>query len=76
MKPITIYTSSQCHYCHEAKNFFDKNNIDYIEYNISNDKEARRELMRKGYMSVPLIIIGEQVVVGYDKEELSGLLGL
>lgn len=74
MKPVTIYTSNGCEYCHEAKEFLDQNNIPYTEHNISKDKEARTYLMKKGYMSVPVIIVGDQEMVGFDRNGLSALL--
>lgn len=76
MKKIEIYTSESCSYCHAAKDYFRQNNISFIEYNITKDIQARRELMRKGYKSVPLIIIGNEEVSGFDKEKLSNILKL
>ena len=41
MKQIDIYTSNNCQYCHEAKEFFNDSNIPFTEHNISIDKEAK-----------------------------------
>ena len=76
MKSVKIYTASGCHYCHDAKSFFDENNIGYTEFDISKDREAKKELMKKGYMSVPLIIIDDQEILGFDRERISVLLGI
>jgi glutaredoxin len=32
--------------------------------------EARKELMAKGYMGVPVLIIGDEEIVGFDKEKI------
>ena len=74
MKQIEIYTSETCSYCHAAKDFLRQNNISFTEYNITKDIQARSELMRKGYRSVPLIIIGDEEVSGFDKAQLSSKL--
>lgn len=74
MKNVDIYTTESCSYCHAAKDFFRQNNIIFTEYNITKDPQARRELMKRGYRSVPLIIIGDQEVSGFDREELSTIL--
>ncbi len=76
MNPVTIYTSSGCEYCHEAKAFLKEHNIQFTEYNISKDKEARMDVMKKGYRSVPLIMVGDKVIIGFDRREVSELLGL
>ncbi len=76
MKDVTIYTSSGCEYCHEAKEFFEQNHVEYTEHNISKDKDARKLLMSKGYMSVPVIMIEDKEILGFDKEEISSLLGI
>ena len=70
MKNVEIYTSDSCQYCHMAMEFFDENNIPYKEHNISKDKEARMEIIKKGYRSVPLIIIDNKEILGFNKEEI------
>lgn len=76
MKKIDIYTSSTCKYCHMAKDFFKENDIPFTEHNVSENPEARKELMKKGYMSVPVIIVDGEEMVGFDQEKLKELLGL
>jgi glutaredoxin 3 len=76
MREIEIYTSETCSYCHAAKDFFRQNNMEFTEYNITKDTQARSELMRKGHRSVPLIIIDNEEVSGFDREKLSTILKL
>jgi glutaredoxin-like YruB-family protein len=76
MKKVDIYTTESCVYCHAAKDFLTANNIHFTEYNITKDSQARRELMRRGYRSVPLIIVDNKEISGFDKGELSQVLML
>lgn len=76
MSKVEIYTSDTCGYCHQAKDFLQSNNIDYLEYNISRDLNARKTLMRKGYMSVPLLVINGEEILGFDRERICSILGL
>lgn len=76
MSKVIIYTSEGCRYCHAAKEFFNENNIPYTEYNITKDKEARKELMKKGIMSVPYIIIDGNEVLGFDSYKIKSLLNI
>lgn len=76
MAKVQIYTSNTCGYCHMAKDFFEENNIEYTELNVSENVEARKELMKKGYMSVPVIIIEEEEILGFDKDRIVQILGI
>ena len=44
MKKVEVFSSDTCKYCVELKNYLKGNNIEYIEYNISKDQEARKNL--------------------------------
>lgn len=76
MNKVEIYTSNSCGYCHMAKEFFKENNIEYIEHNISEDADAKKALIKKGYRGVPVIDINGEEMVGFDKEKISALLKL
>jgi glutaredoxin-like YruB-family protein len=73
--PVTIYSTPSCHFCHMAKDFFDAHNMKYEDYNVATDLEKRKEMItRSGQMGVPVIYIGEQMVVGFDEPQLRQLL--
>lgn len=74
MKDITVYTSNTCGYCHEVTKYFNELGITYTEKNVSEDKIARKELMSQGFMGVPVIFIGEDIVQGFDKKKIDELL--
>lgn len=76
MKKIDIYTSDTCGYCHAAMDYLNENNLSFTEHNISSNQEARKELMKKGYRSVPLIVIDGEEILGFDKEKVDSLLDL
>ncbi len=77
MKNVTIYSTPTCHFCHMAKDFFKEKNIAYTEHDVASDLEKRREMIDKsGQMGVPVIIIGEELTVGFDQAKISSMLGL
>ncbi len=58
-----------------AKEFFAANNVPFTEYNVSTDLEKRKEMVEKsGQMGVPVIYIGDEMTVGFDKPRLTRLL--
>jgi glutaredoxin 3 len=77
MKNVTIYSTPTCHYCGMAKEYFAANDISYTEYNVASDADRRKEMMeRSGQLGVPVILIGNDVVIGFNKPKLMRLLGL
>ncbi|MEK7190342.1 MAG: glutaredoxin domain-containing protein [Patescibacteria group bacterium] len=76
MKNVTIYSTPSCHFCHLAKDFFTANGIVYTEYDVASDIAKRKEMMEKsGQMGVPVIVIGDELTVGFDKSKIAKLLG-
>ncbi|MGI6704173.1 MAG: glutaredoxin family protein [Clostridia bacterium] len=74
MQNVTVYTSDTCGYCHMLKEYLRGRQVTYTEKNISTDMDARRELMSKGYMGVPIVLIGNETIVGFDKARLDQIL--
>lgn len=74
MKNIKIYSSSTCPNCTLAKELFKEKGYDYEEKNVSTDAEAKKELISMGYMGVPIIMIDDEVIVGFNKQKLEELL--
>jgi glutaredoxin 3 len=76
MKNVVIYSTPSCHFCQMAKDFFKSKNVAYTEYNVASDLEKRKEMIDKsGQMGVPVIIIGDELVVGFDQPEIAKMLG-
>jgi len=76
-KQITIYSTPTCHFCHAAKEFFTANNIAFTDYNVAEDAEKRNEMIEKsGQMGVPVIFIGDDMVVGFDEAKVRELVGM
>jgi glutaredoxin-like YruB-family protein len=77
-KKVEIYSTESCHFCHATKEFFKDNGIVFTDYNVGTDTTKRQEMIDKsGQMGVPVVIIdGKDVVVGFDKNKLSELLGV
>lgn len=77
MQNVIIYSTPTCHFCHMAKDFFKEKNIAFTDYNVATDLEKRKEMVEKsGQMGVPVINIGDQYIVGFNKPEIMKLLGL
>lgn len=79
MKPksVTIYTTPTCHFCHMTKEFFDEHGVSYTEHDVARDQTQLHEMVEKsGQMGVPVVEIGEDIVIGFNRPVLKGLLGI
>ncbi|HEY4487060.1 MAG TPA: glutaredoxin domain-containing protein [Candidatus Paceibacterota bacterium] len=75
MKEVRIYSTPSCMYCRAAKEFFKKNNVAYTDYDVSTDAQRRQEMIDKsGQMGVPVIFVGDEMVVGFDEGKLFELV--
>lgn len=72
---VTIYSTPVCHFCQAAKEFFKEHNVNYEDINVAEDAEARQTMIEMtGQMGVPVIKIGDDVVVGFDEAKVKELL--
>ncbi len=76
MTEVTIYSTPTCTYCQLAKEFFKANDIAYTEIDVAADRSKLQEMVDKsGQMGVPVILAGENVIVGFDAEKIREILG-
>lgn len=72
--PVTLYTTSVCPFCIQAKTLLKNKGVDYQEINMQTlSADDRQALMAKtnNYRTVPQIFIGDEFIGGFD--QLSGL---
>lgn len=74
MKDVMVYTSNTCPYCTLAKEYLNEKGVEYTEKNVQKDAAARKELMAMGHMGVPVIVIGDEQIVGLDKAKIDSAL--
>ena len=74
---VQIYSTPTCHFCHLAKDYFTENHIAFEDFNVAVDAAKRSEMVTKsGQLGVPVILIGDEVIVGFEQDKIKGLLGL
>ena len=68
MKPVEIYTTQSCPYCHAAKRLLAKKGAPYTEIDVGRDASLRMAMSKraKGGQTVPQIFIGGTHVGGSD----------
>ena len=68
MAKVEIYTWDTCPFCRRAKELLDSKDVDYTEYMIKGDEDARDKMATRsnGRRTVPQIFINDQWVGGCD----------
>ncbi|MFN8471433.1 MAG: PDZ domain-containing protein [Anaerolineae bacterium] len=58
-----------------AKEFLSRRGVPFIEKDVSRDREAAMDMIRRsGNQGVPQILVGNEIVIGFDRPRLEGLL--
>lgn len=77
MYKITVYTAPGCPYCVRVKNYLKDLGLRFTEVDVSKRQQDAERLVRKtGQTGVPVVEIGNQFVIGFDKEKIDKLLGV
>ena len=69
MAKVEIYTWQYCPFCIRAKALLDQKGINYQEYSIDGDQEARSIMVDRanGRKTVPQIFINDEGIGGCDE---------
>ncbi len=74
---VILFTTPTCTYCKKTKRYLRERGIPFKDVDVSKDPRAARDMVRRsGQQGVPQILIGNQVVVGFDRPKIDKLLGL
>ena len=74
-KKVVIYSTPTWPYCHQAKEYLSQKGVPFTEHNVAADREKAKEMIEKSkQMGVPVIIIGDEVMVGFNQAKLDSLL--
>jgi len=76
MPKVTVYSTKNCPYCRMAKAFLEKHGIPYTSIDVGEDAvQAQKMIDLSGQRGVPVIVIDNEVIVGFDAERLNELFG-
>lgn len=78
---VKLYGSAGCSGCQLAKQFLDKNGIDFEYLDISSDDRKaniarKKELFAMGAKSIPVLVNGDKVMIGFELDKYVDMFGL
>ncbi|MEO0075885.1 MAG: glutaredoxin domain-containing protein [candidate division WOR-3 bacterium] len=74
---VIIFTTPTCSFCNAAKRYFREKNIRFTEVDVSRDQKAAMDMYRRtGQMGVPVILINNRPIVGFDVNKINQMLNI
>ncbi len=74
-KNVVVYSTPTCPYCKMVKEYLSQKGIAYTEHDLSKDYDKAREMVQKtGQMGVPVVIINDNAVIGFNRAKIDELL--
>jgi glutaredoxin-like YruB-family protein len=74
-KKIKVYGVPTCPFCKRAKEFLKSKGLNFEDIDVAADHNLAKEMIKKsGQMSIPVIEIDGEIIIGFDKEKIEMLL--
>jgi glutaredoxin 3 len=74
---VIVFTTPTCSWCRVVKQHLKKHNIRFKEIDITRDERAARDIVRRtGQQGVPVTLIRNRPIVGFNKNEINRLLNI
>ena len=74
---VIIFTTPTCSFCNSAKRYFREKNIRFTEVDVARDQKAAVDMERRtGQRGVPVILINNRPIVGFDVPKINSLLNI
>ncbi len=71
---VTLYATSWCGYCKKTRALLDKIGVAYTEYDIEESYEGLQQYEALNGQGIPLLVIDDEVIRGYNPSRISKLL--
>ena len=76
MRKVTVYSTKNCPYCRMAKAFLDKHGVPYESIDVGENTDAAKKMIDlSGQRGVPVILVDDEVIIGFDSQRLNELFG-
>ena len=74
---VTVYSTPTCSWCQAAKEHLKAHSVSFEDVDVAADMDRAREMVEKsGQYGVPVLDIDGEIVVGFDRTRINGLLDI
>ncbi len=76
-KRVIVFSTPTCSWCKRVKQYLRENQVRFRDIDVSKDQSAANDMVRKtGQSGVPVILIDNRPIIGFDKPQINKLLGI
>ncbi len=77
MPKVRVFSTPACPYCYTLKEWLKEHQIEFEDVDVATNAQAREEMIQKSkQMGAPVVDIGGEFIVGFDKEKIVKLLNI
>ena len=76
MKQVTVYINSNCRHCKIYIQYLLRLHISFTIKDIFQNKKVIDELRNKNVLTVPVLFVDDNFVIGFDKEKIENILSI
>ena len=71
---ITLYSSPRCAHCRQARQYLERSGLRFQEFDVQGNPRAQKAFAKLGARGVPVILVGDTRIDGFDKRRLDQAL--
>ena len=73
-KRVIVYGADWCVWCHRLMDFLKEHKIPFEARDVEEDNYGEEAVKKSGQMGIPVTVIDDAVVIGFDEKKLKELL--
>lgn len=74
-KSVVMYSTAWCGFCRKARNYLKQNKIPFTEYDVEKSEKGRRDYKKLNGRGVPILLIGDKRMNGFNVNRFKQLYG-
>lgn len=71
---VVLYGTASCPHCANARAYLKEHHIAYADFDLNGNEKAMREFKQLGGTGVPLLLVGERRVTGFNQPVIEAAL--
>jgi glutaredoxin-like protein NrdH len=73
-KQVIVYSAQGCNECNMVKQMLTQEGIPFEVRDVLKNQEYQKEVEKFGFMGVPVTVVADQAVKGFNPDELKKLI--
>ncbi len=74
---VIVFSTPTCRHCVIAKKYFREKKIKFRDVDVTRDSRAAADMQRRtGQSGVPVILINNHPIIGFDKQKINNFLSI